>query len=101
MSTKSLSQRLQKIYGRLTFGSYLRSARTMQDKTQKDMADFLGIPKSMLCDIEKGRQIPSIYLAVKMIRKCKLPEIMAVKYIMQDQLYQAGLKFDVQIKKVA
>ena len=51
MSTKALKS-LEKRFGPITFGGFLRSARTMKDLSQVEMAEFLGISKSTLCDIE-------------------------------------------------
>ena len=64
MSTKSLSKALRKELGPITFGGFLISARTMKGMTQTEMAAFLKISKSTLCDIEKGRQLVSPELAV-------------------------------------
>ena len=38
----------------LTFGSFIRSMREIQEIPQIKMAKMMGISKSMLCDIEKG-----------------------------------------------
>lgn len=101
MSIKSLTKLLNKELGPISFGGYLRSARTMQNRTQKEMADILGIPKGMLCDIEKGRQIASIDLAFKIAKKCGLSEAMAVECAVRDQIRRAGFKLEVQVKKSA
>jgi transcriptional regulator with XRE-family HTH domain len=101
MSTKSLEKVLEKRLGPMSFGGYLLGARTMQDKTQKQMADFLGIPKAMLCDIEKGRQFVSIDLAYKIAKKCGISEVVAVEFAVRDQIKRSGLKLSVQIKKTA
>jgi DNA-binding XRE family transcriptional regulator len=98
MSTKALKA-LEKKFGPVSFGGFLRSARTMKDMTQVEMADFLGVSKSTLCDIEKSRQLVSIDLASKIARKCDLSESFAVQAAITDQLRRAGLKFDVEIKK--
>jgi len=99
MSTRSLKKILEKRLGPITFGSFLRAARTMQDKTQVEMAAFLGISKSTLCDIEKGRQLVSVELASKIAKKCQLSEEQAVKAAITDQLRRAGIKFEVEITK--
>ncbi|MEY4615167.1 MAG: hypothetical protein RJB66_127 [Pseudomonadota bacterium] len=101
MSTKSLTKTLRKELGAISFGGFLRSARTMKDKTQKEMADFLGIAKGTLCDIEKGRQNVSVELAAKIAKKCGLSEAMAVECAVRDQLNKYGLKLKVEIKKAA
>lgn len=97
MSTKLARKVLEKRLGPITFGGFLRSARTMKDMSQVEMATFLGISKSSLCDIEKGRQIVSIELASKIANKCELFEDLAVKYAIMDQLRRAGLKYNVEI----
>lgn len=101
MSTKSLTKVLEKELGPISFGGFLRSARTMKDLTQKEMADYVGISKSGLCDIEKGRQSVSIELAAKIARKCGLSEAMAVECVIRDQLKRSGLKLDIKVKKSA
>jgi DNA-binding XRE family transcriptional regulator len=69
MSTKSLTKTLRKELRPISFCGFLRSARTMKNKSQKDMADDLGIAKGTLCDIEKGRQYVRFELAARIARK--------------------------------
>ena len=99
MSTKSLTKILKKELGPISFGGFIRSARTMKNKTQNEMAEFLGIAKGTLCDIEKGRQNVSVELAAKIAKKCGLSESLAVECSVRDQLNKYGLKLQVQIKK--
>ncbi len=101
MNTKSLTKTLTKELGPISFGGYLRAARTMKDKTQKEMADYLGVAKGTLCDIEKGRQFVSIELASKIAKKCGLSEAMAVECSVRDQIKKSGLKLHVEVKKPA
>lgn len=98
MSTKALKS-LEKKFGPISFGGFLRSARTMKDMTQVEMADFLGISKSTLCDIEKSRQLVSLDLASKIAKKCQLSETFAVQAAITDQLRRSGLKFEVEIRR--
>jgi DNA-binding XRE family transcriptional regulator len=98
MSTKSLTKSLEKDLGPLTFGGFLRAARTMKDMTQKEMAEFIGIKKGTLCDIEKGRQIVSLELASSIAKKCKISEAMAVECAVRDHLFRSGIKLDVKLK---
>jgi DNA-binding XRE family transcriptional regulator len=101
MSTKSLAKQLEKELGPLSFGGFLRSARTMKDMSQTEMAKFLDISKSTLCDIEKGRQYVSIELAFKIAKRCGLSDVVAVESAIRDQLRRSGLKMDVEIKKIS
>jgi len=100
MSTsKLLSKVLEKRLGPPSFGGFMRAARTMQDKSQTEMAEFLGISKSSLCDIEKRRHFVSAELAAKIARKCGLSEIVAVELALKDQLRRSGLNFEIELKK--
>lgn len=101
MNTKSLTKTLRKELGPISFGGFLRSARTLKNKTQKEMADFLGIAKGTLCDIEKGRQRVSIELAARIAKKCGLSEAMAIECAVMDQLLKCGLKYHIEVKKVS
>ncbi len=98
MSTKNkVSNLLKREIGELSFGDFLRSARTALDLTQVDMAKKLGVSKSVVCDIEKGRQLVSPKLALRIAKKAKLSEKLAVKLCLQDQLSKAKIKMTVEI----
>jgi len=101
MSTKPARKILDKDFEAISFGGFLRAARTMQDKNQTQMAQFLGISKGTLCDIEKGRQLVSFDLAAKIAKKCGLYEPMAVQCAIQDQFRKYGLKLQVEVRKAA
>lgn len=102
MSTKKrAADLLKKEVGSLSFGMFLRSARTTLDATQAEMAKMLGVTKSVICDIEKGRQLVSPALAQKIAKKAGLSEKLAVKLALQDQLAKAKIGFEVEIRDVA
>ena len=101
MSTKSVRKILDKRLGSMSFGSFLRAARTINDMSQVEMALFLGISKSSLCDIEKNRQYVSPQLASKIARKCGLSEALAIELALQELILRSGLKFEVFVRKAA
>ncbi|WP_413578483.1 helix-turn-helix transcriptional regulator [Bdellovibrio sp. HCB290] len=101
MRTKNLGKLLEKGAPPLSFGGFLRSARTNKDLSQTDMAQFLKISKSTLCDIEKGRQHVSIELAVKIAKKCGLSEALAAECSIRDSFRKAGLKMSIEVKLIA
>lgn len=98
MGTKRLKSLLEKKLGPMTFGSFLHGARVSQDLSQIEMAKFIGISKSSLCDIEKGRQFVSPALAAKIAKKCGLSKIVAVEACLNDQLRRAGLNLRTEVK---
>ena len=83
--------------GELTFGVFLKAARTGSAITQTQMGEKLGVTTSVICDIEKGRQLVSPSLAMKIAKKAKLSEKLAVQLCLQDQLRKAGVQMKVKI----
>ena len=88
---------LERQTGPLTFGMFLRSARTSRDLTQAAMARKLGISRGTLCDIEKGRQLVSPTLALKIAKIAGMSTTIAVKACLQDQLNKAKIKLTVDL----
>lgn len=101
MTTKNLRQILEKELGVISFGGFLRAARTNKDLSQTEMADFLSISKSTLCDIEKGRQFVSLELASRIATRCGLSEVLAVEAAINDQLKKFNLKMRAHVKKIS
>src|SRR5690348_15382089 len=98
MSTKKrLVDVLEKIDGPFTFAKFLRGSRTTLDLSQAEMARKVGISRAMLCDIEKGRQLVSVALAIKIARKAGFSEKLAAQTCLQDQLRKAGVSWQVKI----
>ncbi len=83
---------MEKEFGPLTFGDLLSSHRLCEEISQKEFAKFLGISSSSLCDLEKGRTIPSVDRARKIAKKLKMSEKLFIELALQAQLNRAGLK---------
>jgi DNA-binding XRE family transcriptional regulator len=94
---KSLRRIIEKQLGPLSFSGFLRGARASLDLSQTDMAKLLGMSRSTLCDIEKGRHLVSASLASKIAKKLELPEFVAVMAALQDQVTKAKLNYTVKI----
>lgn len=97
MTTKKASILLKKEVGELTFGMFLKSSRTSLELTQAEMAKKLSVTTSVICDIEKERQLVSPTLALKIAKKAKLSEKLAVQLCLQDQLNKAKIKMKVEV----
>ena len=65
---------LEKELGVLAFGQLLESHRLCDEISQKEFANFLEISPSSLCDLEKGRRLPSIARATSIARKLGVSE---------------------------
>lgn len=88
---------LEQDFGPFTFGKLLESYRLSEELSQKQFAKILGISQASLCDLEKGRRIPSPERAAKIARKLREPESFWVQLSLQDQLNEAGLKLRVSV----
>jgi DNA-binding XRE family transcriptional regulator len=99
MNTKKFYglKELEKEYGPLTFGGALEAHRLSEEKSQKDFAKKLGISPQSLCDIEKGRKLPSVDRAARIAKKLREPVITWVSLALEDQLRQAHLSFKVEL----
>ena len=93
-------KQFEKIHGPLTFGEALESYRLSEGISQVDMANRIGISPQSLCDIEKGRKIPTPKRAAKIASVIGEPEIFWVKLALQDDLRKERLNYTVALKPV-
>ncbi len=63
----------------MNVGRAIRSMREKLGLSQKEMADKLGITPSMVCQIERGTKIPSLYLSVEIadVLQCSLETLVS------------------------
>lgn len=91
------SSELDKKFGKLTFAKALTSERLSEEYSLKEFAKILGISPQSLCDLEKGRRIPSVARAVKIAKKLKEPEILWIQLALQDQIDDQGFKYRITL----
>ena len=87
----------EKEFGKLTFGSVLRAHRLSEEMTLAEMSELLGISKQNLCDLEKGRKIPSPSRAASIAENLQMMPESFIQLALQDQLDKDELQFSVQI----
>lgn len=97
MNTKKLKPVLEEFTGPLSFGMFLRVARNSMGLSQATMAKKLGIARGTLCDLEKGRQLVSVKLALKVAKQAGLSPELAVKACLQDQVNKVRLGRKVEL----
>jgi transcriptional regulator with XRE-family HTH domain len=81
----------------MSFAKLLRSIRTRDDLTKKELADILEVTVSHISDIENGRKFVSVERAYEFAQKLKDSEKFFVAVALQDQVNQADLDFKVEI----
>ncbi len=98
IKNKSYFEKLEKIYGPLSFGLLLKAMRESDDCTQVEYALKIEISKQNLSDLENGRKIPSPSRASKIAKKLKLPEAPMIELAIKDSLRKEGLKYHVHLE---
>lgn len=84
--------------GPLTLGGLLESIRAGEEQSQAELAERLGISRSHLCDIEKGRKTVSPARAAKFAKILGYGETQFVRLALQDMIDEAGLSLVVKIE---
>ena len=91
------TKELREEFGPLTFGNALEAHRKSEEQTQVDFANQLGISPASLCDIEKGRRIPTPKRAAKIACQIGQPEIFWIQLALQDILRKEDLNYQVSV----
>ncbi|MBU0463623.1 MAG: helix-turn-helix domain-containing protein [Proteobacteria bacterium] len=91
------TKELSKDYGPLTFGNALEAHRKCEEMSQKEFALKLKISAQSLCDIEKGRRIPSPIRAAKIAKQISQPEKFWIQLVFQDMLRREQLNYTVSV----
>lgn len=101
MNIRNARLALEKVNGPFSFATYMLGIRTTLDLSQVEMAKKMGISKSALCEIEKGRTLVSAETAVRYARKAEFSETAALEACFQDQLKKAKIKKRIRIEDPA
>lgn len=83
--------------GPLTLADALLSIRLAEEWSQTEMGRRLGLSRSHICDIEKGRRLVSPDRASRFAKILGYSELQFVRLALQDQLRQVGLEMTVSV----
>lgn len=89
---------LEKLVGRLTLGSSIRSIRQGEGMSQIDFAKNLGVSKQYLCDLEHNRKIVSAKKAKQFATILGYPVEQFIALAIQDSLEHDGIHMLVEVK---
>lgn len=81
----------------LSFGNVLRAWRLSEEQSLVSMAATLGISRANLCDIEKGRKIPTPARALRIAKKLGMQETHVVELVLQDMLRKDKIKMTISV----
>lgn len=85
------------IGGRITLGALLEAIRKGEGATLVELATKLGITKSHLCDIERGRKLVSPERASRFAELLGYSSDQFVRLALQDAVDRAGLHYKVEL----
>lgn len=89
---------LEKLVGRLTLGTTIRSIRQGEGNTQIDFAIRLGVSKQYLCDLEHDRKIVSAKKAKQFADILGYSVEQFIALAIQDSLEHDGIHMLVEVK---
>ena len=82
----------------LVFNLFMENREAIKQETGKILIKKLGISRANLCDIEKGRRLPSIGRASVMAKKLgEIPQFW-VEMVLQDMIRQEKMKYIVRLE---
>jgi len=84
-------------FGKMTLGMFLVAFREADELSQAEFAKKLVLSRANLCDIEKGRKVPSPERAAKIAKKLGVPEKVLVQLSLQDMLKASHLHYRVEL----
>ena len=100
-TTISAGDLLERKYGPMSLGRYIKGHRDSENLSQADLASKLKISRANLCDIEKERKLVSPERAARFAKVLKIPETLFIKLALNDILRESKLKYSVELKSLA
>ena len=89
---------LEKKYGRMTLGMFIRTFREADKISQANFARKMGLSRANLCDIEKGRKLVGLTRAADIAKDLGVPEKVLIQLAMQDTLRVSNLGYQIELK---
>jgi transcriptional regulator with XRE-family HTH domain len=87
----------QVVGGPIGLGALIEAIRQAEEETQTQFAARLGVSRSHLCDIEKGRKVVSPERAARFAELLGYSPDQFVRLALQDSVNRTGLRYTVQL----
>lgn len=84
--------------GPITFGDMVWSSRLSLEMSQAELGEVIGVSRSYICDIEKGRRTVSPERAAAIAEALGMSPTLFVQQSIQDAVDRAELGLKVSIK---
>lgn len=96
--SRDAREALEELVGPLTFGKILNAIRLGDELSLEAFAAKLGVSRAYLCDVEKGRRGVSVARAAEWASMLGESEPQFIRYALQAELNEAGLKWRVELQ---
>ena len=99
-TTINLEKELEEERGPVTFGILLESHRKCEGMTQEELGSLLEISRASVCDLEKGRKIPSPSRAFHIASAFGVLPSYWVEVALQDHFREYGLDLKISVQEL-
>jgi transcriptional regulator with XRE-family HTH domain len=96
--SESMKQMEKIIGGPLTLGRVISSLRKSDEISLMELANKVGISKTYLCDIEKGRKRVPLALAARFAEVMDHSISSFVQLALDEELKKTGLRLHVEVR---
>ncbi len=84
--------------GPLSIGDAVNAARLSAELSQAELGERVGVSRSYICDLEKGRKPISPRKAAAIAKALGMVEAVFVKLAIQDTVDRSGLNYTVSVE---
>ena len=95
--SKELKEDLAEAFEGVTFGELLKDYRRGEGMGQEDLAVLIGTTKAGVCDMEKGRKIPTAKRAYSIAVALRIHKPLCVQLAFQDILREQKINLKVSV----
>lgn len=102
MSTKKITSTFLKEFGPFSFGELFKAHRESEGLTQAETARFLELSRQNVCDLEKGRWLPSPEIVERFAKQLGYSPTVFLKSYFEEVLKRKNMtNYSVDIKIVS
>ena len=85
----------------LTFGLVLKATREAEEVSQARLAEMINVSRGLICDVEKGRRMPTIEQVGLLAKALRYSEKAFLSLYFESVLKKANYKYKVDLKTVS
>ena len=95
--SEELREDMAKALKGVSFGELIKEYREGERMSQEELATLIGTTKAGVCDLEKGRKIPTAKRAYAIAVALRIHRPLCVQLALQDQLREQKINYKVSV----